>query len=685
MQARSTETGKTGERRAAMLGRAGILTAAVLAGGCAQIIGVEDLPPLEFAVRGSAAGLLGPVALELRLGGDVELLAVTQDGTFAFETRLEAGASYTVVFADSTTPCTLRNQTGVIANADASIELLCASLESVVVSGPAPPAILLVAGTTDYVVDVSLLQQSVMLTASVATPGDTLTIAGAPVISGAPSAEITLSLGDNPVDIVVENALGWQRTYRLTLRRAAELAQYAYGKASNTDADDQFGYSVALSGDTLAVSAAYEDSAAQGVGGNQDDNSATDSGAVYIFRRSGTAWLQEAYLKASNTGTDDFFGRSVALSGDTLAVGAQHEDSAAQGVDGNQDDNSATDSGAVYIFRRSGTAWLQEAYLKASNTGAGDSFGTSVALSGDTLAVGAQHEDSAAQGVDGNQDDNSATGSGAVYVFRRSDTAWLQEAYLKASNTGALDFFGFSVALSGDTLVIGAYQEDSMAQGVDGNQADNTASNSGAAYVFRRSGTAWLQEAYLKASNTDAADRFGLSVALSGDTLAVGAQHEDSAAQSVDGNQDDNSATDSGAVYIFRRSGTAWLQEAYLKATNTSAGDSFASVALSGDTLAVGAVYEDSAAQGVDGNQDDDSAADSGAVYIFRRSGTAWLQEAYLKASSTSPGDYFGARVALSGDTLAVGTWAEDSAAKGVGGNQDDDTASNSGAIYVFH
>jgi hypothetical protein len=560
MQARTIQTG---ESYAPMLGPAVILAAAVLSGGCALVIGIEDPPPLPvdaavpdagpsgFAVRGNAAGLLGPVALELRLGGDVELLAVTQDGTFAFETRLDTGASYTVVLTDPTTPCTLRNQTGVIAGADAAIELTCTSLESVVVSGIAPPPITLVPGTTDYVVDLSLLQQSVTLTASVATPGDTLTIAGAPVASGAPSAEITLSLGDNPVDIVVENALGWRRTYRLTLRRAAQLAQYAYGKASNTGVGDNFGWSVALAGDTLAVGALFEDSAAQGVGGNQDDDTASASGAVYVFRRSGSAWLQEAYLKASNTGAHDWFGYSVALSGDTLAVGAYLEDSAARGVGGNQDDDTASLSGAVYVFRRSGTAWLQEAYLKASNTGAGDIFGYNVALSGDTLAVGAYREDSAAQGVGGDQDDDTASASGAVYVFRRSGTAWLQEEYLKASNTGANDYFGYSVALSGDTLAVGALGEASAAQGVDGNQDDNTATDSGAVYVFRRSGTAWLQEAYLKASNTGAGDIFGSSVALSGDTLAVGAYGEDSAAQGVGGNQDDDTASDSGAVYVF--------------------------------------------------------------------------------------------------------------------------------------
>jgi hypothetical protein len=672
---------KSIERRAIVLGSPAILAAAVLAGGCARST------PDGYAVRGTATGVLGPVALELRRGDVVELLAVTQEGTFSFETRLEDGVPYTVVLVNPDVPCTLRNQTGVIAGADTAIELTCtgASLASVVVSGIAP-AVTLEPGTTDYVFDLPLSQPAVTLTATVAVPGDTLAIAGAPAASGAPSAEITLNLGDNLVDIVVENALGWQRTYRLTLRRAKQLAQYAYGKASNAGADDYFGVSVALSGDTLAVGAPDEDSAAQGVGGNQADDSASYSGAVYVFRRTGRAWQQDAYVKASNTGAGDRFGVSVALSGDTLAVGAPDEDSAAQGVGGDQADDSASESGAVYVFRRTGRAWLQEAYVKASSTGAGDRFGYRVALSGDTLAVGADEEDSASQGVGGNQADDSATGSGAVYVFRRTGTAWQQEAYVKASNTGAGDNFGTSVALSGDTLAVGARYEDSASQGVGGDQAGGSARDSGAVYVFRRTGTAWQQEAYVKASNTGVGDSFGRSVALSGDTLAVGAPWEASAAQGVGGDQTDNSALYSGAVYVFRRAGTAWQQEAYVKASSTGANDFFGfSVALSGDTLAVGAYLEDSAAQGVGGDQADDSATDSGAVYVFRRTGTAWLQEAYVKASSTGASDYFGVSVALSGDTLAVGAYREASAAQGVGGDQADDSAAESGAVYMFH
>ncbi|GFE59572.1 FG-GAP repeat protein [Geobacter sp. AOG2] len=477
-------------------------------------------------------------------------------------------------------------------------------------------------------------------------------------------------------------------------------AAVGYVKASNTRAQSFFGYSIALSADggTMAVGAIGESSGATGIGGDQSDTSAVGSGAVYVFTRSGLAWSQQAYVKASNTGVSDNFGSSIALSADggTMAVGAVGESSSATGIDGNQADNSAVGSGAVYVFTRSGAAWSQQAYVKASNTGAGDGFGIGVALSGDggTLAVGAAYEGSSATGIDGNQADNSASQSGAVYVFTRSGAAWSQQAYVKASNTEAGDWFGTSVALSGDgaTLAVGAVGESSSATGSDGNQADNSAVGSGAVYVFTRSGAAWSQQAYVKASNTGADDRFGYSAALSGDgaTLAVGAAYEDSSATGIGGNQADNSAGQSGAAYVFTRSGAAWSQQAYVKASNTGTGDLFGySIALSSDgaTLAVGAIGESSSATGIGGTQTDNSNyINSGAAYVFTRNGTAWSQQAYVKASNTGKDDWFGGSIALSGDggTLAAGAIHEHGGATGIGGNQADISASNGGAAYLY-
>ncbi len=461
-----------------------------------------------------------------------------------------------------------------------------------------------------------------------------------------------------------------------------QLVQQGYLKASNTDADDNFGLSVALSGDTLVVGAPQEGSNAIGVNGDQANNGATHAGAVYVFTRTSGVWMQEAYLKASNTDPGDEFGISVAISGDTLAVGAHFESSNAMGVNGNQADNSKTQAGAVYVFTRTAGAWTQQAYLKASNTDANDEFGISVALVGDTLAVGALGEASNATGVNGNQTDNSAPTNGAVYVFTRTSGVWSQQAYLKASNFAGA--FGYNLALAGDTLAVGAPFESGAAVGVNGNQLDNTAPNAGAVYVFTRTAGIWSQEAYLKASNTDAGDRFGQGLSLDGNTLVAGARFEASGARGVNADQTDNSALNAGAVYVFTRTAGVWSQEAYLKASNAGADQNFGgSVAISGDLVAIGS-REDSDATGLNGNQGNSNAIDSGAVYLFTRSGGVWTQKAYLKASNANAGDLFGESVAVFGDTVAAGAFLEGSNAIGVNGNQTNNSAPNSGAVYIF-
>ncbi|EGR0682880.1 hypothetical protein E2K03_13415 [Vibrio cholerae] len=490
----------------------------------------------------------------------------------------------------------------------------------------------------------------------------------------------------------------------LTPQDLTPLIQYI--KASNTEYNDQFGNSIALSsdGNTLAVAAWNEDSDGTGVNsGHQDNNNAEGAGAVYLFRYSASTWTQEAYIKASNTESDDSFGRSVALSsdGNTLAVGAIFEDSdGTGGKSGHQDSNNDFKSGAVYLFRYSASIWTQEAYIKASNPEYDDRFGHSVALSsdGNTLAVGAVFEDSTGTGVNsGSQVDYANYDSGAVYLFRYSASTWAQEAYIKASNTGYHDKFGHSVALSsdGNTLAVGAVYESSNGTGVNPDtQANNDAMRSGAVYLFRYSASTWTQEAYIKASNPDWGDVFGYSVALSsdGNTLAVGAVYESSNGTGVNPDtQANNDAMRSGAVYLFRYSASTWAQEAYIKASNTEGGDGFGhSVALSsdGNTLAVGAGSEASDGTGVNsGHQDNNNAAWSGAVYLFRYSASTWAQEAYIKASNTEGGDGFGYSVALSsdGNTLAVSTVSESSNGIGVNsGAEENNGASMSGAVYLY-
>ena len=419
---------------------------------------------------------------------------------------------------------------------------------------------------------------------------------------------------------------------------------------------------------------------------------------------------QVGYIKATNPSERAQFGDAVALSGDgnTLVVGARAESSAAAGVNGNQADASALSSGAVYVFARQGDSWLQQAYLKASNPGINDQFGSLVALSadGNTLAVSAYFEDSRAIGVNGDQADNSMDQSGAVYVFARTGTVWSQQAYLKASNTGEADEgdqFGFSLALSddGNTLAAGAISEDSADARINGNQADNSASSAGAVYVFVRTASRWSQQAYIKSSSTngaaDANDLFGYSVGLSadGNTLAVGSYDEAGSSNVING-PEDNNAPGTGAVLVFTRSGSSWSRQAYLKASTQDRADSLGAwVAISddGNTVAAGAPDEDSLTTGINtvetghsgriGTLDDISV---GAAYVFIRSGGTWSQQASFKASNSGIEDWFGVRLALSGDgnTLAVSAPNEDGGAKGINGRQDDNSAGEAGALYLF-
>jgi len=473
------------------------------------------------------------------------------------------------------------------------------------------------------------------------------------------------------------------------------LDTIGYFKSSNTDGGDQFGESIALSADgALLAVGSFDDSGATGIDGDQSDNSGEGSGAVYLFRFDGINWNQEAYIKASNAESGDGFW-NVTLSGDgnTLAVSATSEDSSASGINGDQSDNSAENSGAVYLFRFDGMTWVQEAYIKASNSEAGDLFGSSVSLGadGNTLVVGARSEDGNSTGINGDENNNSAIASGATYLFRFNGTDWLQEAYIKASNTEAGDQFGKSVALSDDgaLLAVGSI-DDSNATGINGDQSDNSAEGAGATYLFRFDGITWNQEAYIKASNTESGDGFG-NVTLSGDgnTLAVAATAEDSGTTGINGDQSDNSADNSGAVYLFRFNGTDWLQAAYVKASNTGFEDAFGgAVALSvdGNMLAVAAAEEDSNATGVGGDDIDNSAGNSGAVYFFRFDSTDWYQHSYVKASNTESGDGFGAAVALSSDgrRMVVGAPGEESNATGISSVQSDNSTPAAGAVFLY-
>lgn len=362
-------------------------------------------------------------------------------------------------------------------------------------------------------------------------------------------------------------------------------AQESIIKPADVAGSDQFGYSISMSGDKLAVGARY------------DDDSGSNAGAVYTFQWNGSAWVEVIKLKPA--GTSDEFGWSVSMSGDKLAVGAY------------KDDPKGFNSGAVYTFQWNGTTWVQGSTLIPNDLGLSDNFGYSVSMSGDHLAVGSRN------------DDDIVSNAGAVYTFKWDGSAWVQGDKLTPSETKNGDNFGESVSISGDKLAVGARYDDDIA------------SNTGAVYTFKWNGTNWIQGDLLTPNELVQADQFGYSVSMSGDHLVVGAPYnntngrlfigvaytfkwdgtnwiqgdilkplslvsgdlfgwsvsifDDKMAVGSRGNDDNGS--DSGAVYTFKWDGTTWEQETVLKPSTLNSSDLFGhSVSISGVKLAVGAI-----------------------------------------------------------------------------------------------
>jgi hypothetical protein len=327
--------------------------------------------------------------------------------------------------------------------------------------------------------------------------------------------------------------------------------------------------------------------------------------------------VQEAKLTASDGAAGDYFGGSVSISGDTVVVGADQGDTA-----------GGVDAGSAYVFVRSGSAWSPQQKLVAADGTEYDHFGISVSVSGDTAVVGAFQDSPAGVSL-----------AGSAYVFARAGEVWNEQQKLTASDAGPGDDFGSSVSISGGTVVVGAEQSD--IQGGSG---------AGSAYVFVWSGTAWDEQQKLVAPDGAAADRFGYSLSVSGDTAVVGAFGDDTTA-----------GADAGSAYVFVRSGTVWSQQQ--KLTGDGAPDGFGwSVSASGETVVVGAPGADTA-----------GGSGAGAAYVFVRSGTVWSQQQKLTAGDGAASDGFGSSVSASGDTVVVGARGADPA----GG-------SAAGAAYVF-
>jgi hypothetical protein len=396
--------------------------------------------------------------------------------------------------------------------------------------------------------------------------GATLAI-GAPYEDSAANADA----GDNST-----NNAGAVYVYQLS---ESDWQARARLKASNAEPNDYFGVRVALSasGTRLAASAPYEDSNAAGVNGNPDDNSVDLAGAAYVFELAGEQWEQQAYLKPSTPSRRDApcfdpipagmvcygttpsrFGYALAFAddGNMLAVGSPGDNSSSGGINGDETDVKARSSGAVHILRHDDTGWRHSAYLKAATPRDDDEFGLSLALSADgrQLVVGAPYEDGAGSGLTADASTVGETDSGAAYLFTY-DGQWQQQHYLKAHHNDQDNLFGWQVALSGDgnILTVGAPRDSADAPAFSSEWDNNQAPSAGAAYLYQKSSGHWQLGNYLKASNPEANDTFGRTLALArdGQTLAITASGEDGNGTGTSGNSADNSVSDSGAVYLY--------------------------------------------------------------------------------------------------------------------------------------
>ncbi|NQW16155.1 MAG: fibronectin type III domain-containing protein [Chloroflexi bacterium] len=472
--------------------------------------------------------------------------------------------------------------------------------------------------------------------------GVSVAIAADTVVIGAPSGSAY---------VFVRNGDVWSQQAKLT--------------ASDAAGDDKFGTSVSVSEDTVVV------------GASGDDDGGSESGSAYVFVRSGSTWSQQAKLTASDAVSSKFFGYSVAVSGDAAVVGAR------------LDADAGSFSGSAYVFARSGSVWNQQSKLTASDAATGDLFGSSVAISGGTVVIGAEHD----------VIDESGDIKGSAYIFVQSGGVWSEQAKLTAFDAASGDDFGESVGISGNTVVVGASDDN------------HVGTAAGSAHVFVRSNGVWSQAAKLTASDAAGGDEFGISVAIGGDTMIIGAFHDDddvfsdsgsayvfvieppaepiaptvnevvkltasdarqndlfggstsiSADTAVIGaNRDDDAGGSSGSAYVFVRSGNLWSQQAKLVASDGAAEDRFGiSVSVSGNTAVIGAF--------TDSNTD----TQTGSAYVFTRSGEVWNQQAKLTASDPAANALFGGAVSINGNTIVVGA------------NGDDDLGWATGSAYVF-
>jgi hypothetical protein len=362
------------------------------------------------------------------------------------------------------------------------------------------------------------------------------------------------------------------------------LAHFELAKLSSSDANagDSFGVSVAIDGN-IAVVGAY-----------QNDSNGLDSGAAYVYEFSGSLWQQRQKLTPSEAHPSDQFGRSVAIEANTIVVGSYLGDA------------NEPNTGSAYVFTRSGFSWSQWQKLTAPDANTGDKFGCSISIDSNTIIIGAY---------------NGNNQKGSAYVFVRVGSTWVFQQEFIVSDAATGDNFGCSVAIDGNTILIGAHNHDHSGY-----------NDAGSAYVYSRQADIWTQQFILRASDATPEDHFGYSVALDGNYAVIGAYECD-----ID------VVTKAGAAYIFAKPDANWVEQQKLfDANDPNTGEDFGwSVAITKDTILVGCPSDL-----IGGKQ-------SGSVFEFVRIGSSWIQNDRLTAADTN--DNFGKSAALSARHIIVG------------------------------
>lgn len=383
----------------------------------------------------------------------------------------------------------------------------------------------------------------------------------------------------------------------------------SYGKQQkllphDSKAEDHFGYSVAIDGTTALVGAHKVDA-----------KNIQNSGAAYVYSLGNTGWQQQAKLIANPAYADDTLGGTVALKNHMAMLGVMRRD------------DKGEDAGAVFAFEREANSWSQKQVLTAIDAKAGDAFGQSIALTARFLVIGAPRSDTPHKD------------SGSAYVYVREKDTWRFQAKLTAKDGAASDLFGISVAIDGDTVLIGADLNDEQAE------------KAGAVYAYVFDGKQWNHQAKLMAKDGANTDIFGVRVALFGDTALISARRDDL----------EGVGADAGSAYIFERTKDKWTQTQKLVAPDGKADDRFArGVALNKETALISAMHHDAI-----GNN-------AGALYVFKKQLGQWRYTSKMVASDGVPEDRFGWNIALTNKTAIIAA------------PHRDDNGDASGAAYIL-